>query len=142
MIYTLCIKCVSGPYLEKPFERTIEAPDDMTLGDLHDEIQNLTGFNNDHFAAFFVARNPWGKRIQVIEPDESGRHNRRLYRIPLKKSFPLPPGIKLFYLFDFGDEWVFQIGKRGKPKVEKDGVKYPRVTKEVGPKPVQYPDSE
>ena len=42
MIYTLNIKCVGGAYLEEPFERTIEVSDEMTLGTLHDTIQELT----------------------------------------------------------------------------------------------------
>ena len=35
MICTLTIKCVWGAYLQEPFQRTVEVPDDMTLGELH-----------------------------------------------------------------------------------------------------------
>jgi hypothetical protein len=33
---------VGGANLEEPFERTIEVSDEMTLGTLHDTIQELT----------------------------------------------------------------------------------------------------
>ena len=49
--------------------------------------------------------------------------------------------MKLFYWFDLGDDWIFRISKRVKPKMEEDHIQYPRVTKEFGPKPVQYPRS-
>ena len=48
MIYTLSIECAPGAYLQDPFERIVEAPDDMTLGELHETIQDLTDFDNDH----------------------------------------------------------------------------------------------
>ncbi len=38
---TLKIKCVWGAYLKEPFGRTLEVPDEMTLGELHDEIQRV-----------------------------------------------------------------------------------------------------
>ena len=49
--------------------------------------------------------------------------------------------MKLLYWFDFGDDWIFRISKRAKSKMEEDHIQYPRVTKEFGPKPVQYPRS-
>ena len=114
-------------------------PEDMTLGELHDIIQDLADFDRDHLFTFFVARGPRGKRTEVIETDEWEERQDGLYEIPLNRIFPLPQNMKLFYHFDFGDDWIFQIGKRGKPKVEEADVKYPRVIKEEGPKPVQYP---
>jgi hypothetical protein len=139
MIYTLRVNCVWGAYFEQPFERTIEVLDDTTLGKLHDIIQDLTGFDNDHLFTFFIARGPKGKRSEVVETDEWEERQDRLYEIPINRILPLPQNMKLFYLFDFGDDWTFQISKRGAPKEEEFGVKYPRVIKATGPKPVQYP---
>ena len=45
--------------------------------------------------------------------------------------------MKLFYWFDFGDDWKFQITLR-KLKAPKPGNQYPRVISEIGPKPQQY----
>ncbi len=139
MIYTLSVRCVWGVFLEEPFERVIELPENMTLGELHDIIQDLAGFDRDHLFTFFIARGPRGKRTEIIETEEWEERQDRLYEIPLRHIFPLPQNMKLFYHFDFGDDWIFQIGKRGKLKEEQGGIKYPRVIKEEGPKPVQYP---
>lgn len=139
MICTLTIKCVGGAYFEEPFERTIEAPDDMTLGGLHDTIQELTGFDNDHLFTFFIARGPKGKRTNVVEADEWEERQDRFYEIYLRKVFPLPQNMKLFYWFDFGDDWIFQIGRKGKPKPEDSDARYPKIIEQTGPKPVQYP---
>lgn len=126
MIRTLHIKCVSGAYLEEPFERTIEASEDITLGELHDEIQLLSGFDNDHLFTFFVARGPRGKRSALIETDDYEERHERFYELPLNEIFPLAASMKLFYWFDFGDDWIFQIGIRGKSKSEEKGAKYPK----------------
>jgi Plasmid pRiA4b ORF-3-like protein len=59
-----------GANLEEPFERTIEVSDEMTLGTLHDTIQELTGFDNDHLFTFFMARGPRGQRTSMVETDQ------------------------------------------------------------------------
>ena len=142
MICTLIIKCVAGAYFENPFERTIEVPEDITLGELHDTIQELTGFDNDHMFTFFVARAARGKRTSLFEMDDWNEDSGRFYEIPLRDVFPLAKNMKLFYWFDFGDDWKFQIGKKGKSKPEDAGAKYPKVIAKTGPEPVQYPDYE
>ena len=114
----------------------------MTLGELHNTIQELTGFDNDHPFTFFIARGPTGKRAPVVEADEWDDEQDQLYEIPLRNVFPLPEKLKLFYWFDFGDDWIFQVGKRGKSKPEASGARYPQVIEETGPKPVQYPAFE
>jgi hypothetical protein len=61
----------------------------------------------------------------------------------LKDMFPLPPDRYLFYLFDWGDEWVFKISpSRKRPHEPAKGTKYPRVQNETGEKLVQYPQLE
>jgi hypothetical protein len=47
--------------------------------------------------------------------------------------------MKLFYHFDFGDDWRFEIRKmRNKPKEPEARVRYPRVIEAKGPKLRQY----
>jgi hypothetical protein len=54
--------------------------------------------------------------------------------------FPLEKGQKLFYMFDFGDSWLFKITKTSKqPHVPEKGVKYPKVIEKIGKNPEQYP---
>jgi len=46
-------------------------------------------------------------------------------------------------MFDYGDSWLFKVTKtRKSPKEPKRSVKYPRMVKEIGSKPEQYPDPE
>ena len=142
MIFTLIIKCVEGAYLEERFERIIEVPDDMTLGELHNTIQELTGFDDDHLFTFFISRGSRGKRTPVVETDQWEERQDDLYEIPLRNVFPLPQNMKLFYWFDFGDDWIFQIGKRRAAKPEDSDARYPKIIAETGPKPVQYPAFE
>ena len=142
MICTLIIKCVQGAYLEEPFGRIIEVPDDITLGELHDTIQKLTGFDNDHLFTFFIARGPTGKRTHVVETEAWEEDQGHLYEIALGRVFPLPKHMKLFYWFDFGDDWMFQIQRRGRSKPADSGARYPKIIEETGPKPVQYPASD
>ena len=73
----------------------------MSLGGLHDSIQDFTGFDNDHLFTFSMARGPTGKRNGVIDTDECQERHDPLHEIPLKGVFPLPQNMKLFYLFDF-----------------------------------------
>ena len=49
--------------------------------------------------------------------------------------------MKLLFLFDYGDEWLFKTERAGSgPKTPK--VKYPRVAKSEGEAPEQYPEWE
>jgi hypothetical protein len=74
--------------------------------------------------------------IRVIEIDEESN----LW--DLKDIYPLDKGMKLYYWFDFGDNWKFEIKKSRKKIEKKDKVKYPIVVKKIGNNPTQYPDYE
>jgi len=141
MIYTLKIKCVWGMYLQKPFERTIEIDSATTLNDMHNVMQSLTDFDNDHCYDFFIGKTPRDIGNTLGSDDEFGAASKKLKRIRLADVFPLPTGHHLFYWFDFGDDWKFQISLK-KTSQKEAGAKYPRVIAEKGPSPVQYPDIE
>ena len=135
-IYTLTIKCIDGAYWTDEFSWVVEVPVDMTLQQLHTHIQDQTLFEDDHLAAFFTARDMYArKRDWLIDPDEGTGWRRTLSTI-----YPLDTGQRLFYLFDFGDNWLFSIGKRAKPKPLKTDEHYPNVIKQSGSIPEQYPD--
>ncbi len=59
---------------------------------------------------------------------------------PLKAVFPLPNKLKLFYWFDFGDDWKFEIKKERRVQSVVARAKYPRVVGRTGPNPEQYPN--
>jgi hypothetical protein len=128
LIITLKIKL--GTY----WSADIELDDKSTLEDVHNAIQHAVDFDNDHLYAFFVARTERaGDR--VIYDDENGR----IYDAMIGDVFPLPPKKQLFYLFDYGDNWIFRVSKARKaPHAPVSGIEYPRVVNETGEKPVQY----
>ena len=48
---------------------------------------------------------------------------------------------KLYYWFDFGDDWIFEIRKMRSSKAD-DTISCPRVLESIGPNPEQYPSFE
>lgn len=128
MIVTLKIK------LDTYWSCDIELDENSTLEDLHNTIQYAVDFDNDHLYAFFVARNQQaGDRIVCDE------ENGRIFDTVIANVFPLPPKKRFFYLFDYGDNWVFSVSKSRKLRhAAIDGTKYPRIANETGEKPIQY----
>jgi len=142
VIYTLLIECVWGAHLKERFHRAVEVPSDMTLGDLHYFMQELTGFDDDHLSTFYMANKFGGKKIWFTATGEWEDDDEAMWSIPLAQVFPLEKKKKLYYWFDFGDDWTFEIRKRGKEFPPTPGMEYPRVIHEEGPKPEQYPSFE
>jgi hypothetical protein len=122
--------------------RAIEISSDASFLELHEAIQAAVDFDNDHLFEFFIGRAS-GSRLYGIggEPNWDTFNPIKKYRkIRLKDIWPLPTGRRLFYLFDFGDNWLFQIMKtRHKDKAPLPGVVYPRVIEKLGINPEQYP---
>ena len=132
MIITLKIK------LGKIWNADIEFLEIATLEDVHFAIQQAVDFDNDHLFEFFVARNYRAQDKTRFDYD-----NGLVDRTQIGQLFPLAKDRKLFYLFDYGDSWIFQISKsRKKPCLPADGVEYPRVVKETGEKPIQYENDD
>lgn len=122
---------ISFPYDENdlPWSRVIEVKEDFTFRQLHKYIQKLVNFDDDHLYEFYVGKNPRNRSREI--PKSAS----------LNKIYPLT-GYKIYYLFDFGDCWLFQI-KRLRNKLEEDiTIKYPRLVKSVGVNPEQYPEYE
>ena len=135
MIISLNIKLVCGIYAEEDWKCEIELDDNETLEYLHFLIQEAVDFDNDHLYEFYVAKTKRSFERERYEHDEPDQIERCL-----KDIFPLEKNRKLFYWFDYGDDWKFQISRtRKKPKEPEPGKKYPRVVSEEGIKPTQYP---
>ncbi len=127
-IYTLTI---SFPYDEdeQPWYRTIEVNEDFTLVKLHKYIQTIIEFDDDHLYEFYTGKNPRNRAYSVPKKSK------------LNEIYPLQ-GYKLYYLFDFGDSWLFEIKKSRKKKLENKKYKYPLIIESTGINPEQYPDYE
>jgi len=132
MIWTFRIKLMG---CEDEWSVHIEIDSSSTLEQLHHAIQKAVNFDNDHLYAFYIAKTDRGGRRQFFDDD-----NGQVFSMTLADVFPLEPRKSFFYLFDFGDEWVFRVTKTQKrPHDPLEGVDYPRAIREVGTKPVQYP---
>jgi len=143
MILTLTIKCVRGAYLKETITRVIEIDEETSLYDLHDSIQDAFDFGRDHPFDFFLANtsSPYAVRKRLTEKEEWEDRESDFLKISLKNIWPTGRR-KLYYLFDFGDKWVFEIRKTRGVKEPEYGVKYPRLIKAIGPNPEQYPRFE
>ena len=140
MILKLSSECVRGHYLEETSIRVIEFDENTDLYDLHEAIQDVINFGRDHPFSFYLANSssPLAKKHWVSENEEWRDMESDFARIRLKDVYPLVRK-KLYYLFDFGDKWTFEIRKARGAKKPEAGVKYPRVVEAVGPAPEQYP---
>lgn len=138
MIATLKVTLVRGLYCEDDWTANIELDEASTLTELHDAIQMAVGFENDHSFSFFLSRTDRSRTREYFHDDDESIDTKTV-----KNMFPLPEKQSLYYLFDWGDEWVFKISKtRKSPQQALPGVTYPRVESELGTKPVQYPSDD
>jgi hypothetical protein len=138
MIITLKTTLVRGRYCKENWSANIELDESSKLDDLHCAIQDAVEFEEDHLYCFFLARAERSQDRKYFD-DENGL----IYSKKIREMFPLPDKKCLFYLFDWGDEWVFKISSsRKRPHEAVKGVTYPRVESELGIKPEQYPGDD
>lgn len=143
MIWTLTVKCIWGRFLKQECIRVIEIDSDASLLDLHEAIQKAVGFDHDHLFEFFAGRHHRHRKVAFADDLECEDAFDAYANISLEQVYSLARGLKLFYHFDFGDDWYFEIAKsRKQPTQVVRGVQYPRVIKKVGPNPEQYPSWE
>jgi hypothetical protein len=120
--------------------RDIEIPSAAMLYRLAEAIVMAFNFDFDHAFGFFsrlkgnIYRSPTSYELFT---DTGGRS---VKRTPVAEAFAAT-GAKMSFLFDYGDEWLFQVKVTGRARRE-PGTKYPRVLKAVGEAPEQYPDAE
>jgi hypothetical protein len=134
-IWTLKIKLVFGIHAQGPWEATVQIDSSAMLEDLHVAIQSAVLFSDDHMFTFYAARTCWSRNRTMFEDDDGS-----LSEMTLAEIFPLPEGQRLFYWFDFGDDWKFSVGRtRAAPQIPETGKKYPRLIGTRGDPPEQYP---
>ena len=106
-----------------------------TLFRLHQAILKAFDFEDDHMHAFFMDNKRWSQWDQYVSA-KSEPADRLTKRYSLQKA-GLAKGKKFLYLFDFGDEWVFQC-KVLRELDERTDI--PSILRSVGEAPPQYPD--
>lgn len=138
MIWTLNVECVSGMYFRERCVRTIQIEEYTCLYVLHDAIQNSVDFERDHPFIFFLSNSssPWAHKKFITEKDSWDDIENDLRRISLKHV--LPRGRKkLYYMFDFGDKWIFEIRKKRGSQEPDNRITYPQLIDSIGPNPEQ-----
>jgi len=144
---------------DKRIWRKIEILGGQTLDDLHMAIQEAFNFDADHLYSFFMSGKAWDvSDFEYYHPEADGgpfeadmrkmfsliRGSKPESRLPATtvriESLNLKPKQKFLYLFDYGDEWRFEVEffKEG----FSEGALYPRIIDSRGESPQQYQDDE
>jgi len=135
VIWLFKVELLFGAYAEDDWEGEIEIESSATLEDLHFAIIDAVSFDNDHLYEFYVSRTERSRDRLRFDED-----NGEIYNRTIDSLYPLEKGRKLFYMFDYGDHWLFKITKsRKKPQEQKPGHKYPKLVSVKGKAPEQYP---
>lgn len=128
--YVISVSLGTGCY------RHIQISASATLGKLHRVILSAFGFSDDHQHAFFMNNRLWEPFDAYFStPFDEGTmltSQKKLKQLKLEK------GDKFKYLFDFGDEWVFQCKVLRELDIPTD---IPGVIRSVGAAPQQYPEA-
>ena len=107
-----------------------------SLEDLHLIIQDTVEFDNDHMFEFYIAKTQHSRECKHFKCNDQSICN-----ITIESFIETSQGKKMFYLFDYGDSWVFQVSKtRKKPFESVSNVNYPNVMSQSDFKPEQYSD--
>ena len=119
--------------------RHIKIPYDAMLEELAETILDAFEFDNDHAHAFFMDNQVWSMAdcyYHDMIAQEDGERSTREYRID---QTGLQKGSLFKFLFDFGDEWVFQCRVLN---ILDEAVVTSAIVRSVGDPPEQYPDYE
>ncbi|HYV47509.1 MAG TPA: hypothetical protein VFA20_21765 [Myxococcaceae bacterium] len=123
------------PWRDRSCHRTVELPEASTLQELHGLIQREFELGDDHLWAFFLS----GEYLDRDTEFGVGEHARSP-RVNLAE-LSLVPGMRIAYLFDFGDELRHDVRVESVGPLP-EGLEAPRVVERVGTPPQQYPDLE
>lgn len=133
--------------------RNIEILENQTLAILHEIIFDAFDRYDEHLYSFFMTGKSTRSTRTIYDSPEY-THPMALqqqYGLGFKKQYnaaestigklSLREKEKLYYLFDFGDEWwheltVLKIQNAAQSK------QYPKIVKKAGESPDQYPDYE
>ena len=106
--------------IKPPIWRRFEIPSGITLGQLHQIIQDVMGWMDSHLHSFEISGKEYGPIDEFDEDDQIDENSVTVEKV-------LRGGVKSFkYIYDFGDYWVHTI------KVESETesiVRVPRVLK-------------
>ena len=104
-------------HIKPPIWRRFEIPADLTLGELHEVIQDVMGWFDYHLHSFEFGK----KRYSDKETDEFDDY---LDEESVTIAGALGKKTKSFkYIYDFGDHWVHTVKVEGESPSKVDEVK-------------------
>lgn len=137
MIYRLTVECMEGWHYDHETIRIIDIDENALLYDLFDIIREANGFGFEHPHLFYLGRNPQNKKIIFGKEDDYYPRECRPYRTTLKSIYPLG-NLKFYFLYDFGDNWIFQIKKSRKKFEVEPNRQYPNIVEKIGENPESH----
>ena len=142
MTVKLKVECVWGTNLKEECVRVIVMDDSASLLALHEMIQDAVSFDRDHPFEFYVANSasPWAKKDWITLAESWDEKMDAFRGTQLKDIWPLGRK-KLYYWFDFGDDWIFEVRKM-RPSKADVSLSVPQIMERTGPDPEQYPPWE
>lgn len=118
--------------LKKGCYRHIKISSEATLFDLHEEIIDAFNFYDDHAHAFFMDNRAWSDwdsyYADFIEEEDNYTNEYTIGEVLTEKQ-------KFKYVFDFGEEWLFQCNVL---RIEDAPCDKAKVIRSVGEAPEQY----
>ncbi len=119
--------------------RDLEIKSTQSFEDLHSAILSSIGFDNKEMASFFMSDDNWKKGREITLADMSDGEG----KIPMMKKsrlcdFIADPHQKIYYVYDFLNEWAFRVELLKIIVSEEIGAMYPRCVKINGEAPKQH----
>lgn len=131
--------------LKAKLYRDVEIDSARSLRDLAEAIVGAFDFEFDHAFGFYSKlTGPYHQspeRYELFADMEDGESDAdSVERTTVEQAFP-NIGKALLFIFDYGDEWRFQVELRalGEKALK---TRYPRLVASMGDAPSQYPDDE
>ena len=115
--------------------RRIAMRGDSGLNELADTIVNAFGFDPDHLYRFSY-KDRFGRTVEIDHPYLAGDSNNPLADDVKVGDLPLSKGMHIAFLFDFGDQWQFDIQTESTNAAS--ATKKPQVLEKHGKPPKQY----
>ena len=125
--------------------RDVEIECSKSLSNLAEAITAAFDFSFDHpFGFYSDHKNPYskiGERYELFaDMEDADSDAASVERTPIDRVFATI-GKKMLFLFDYGEEWRFQVELRGFGK-KAPKMRYPRLVASVGVAPEQYGSDE
>ncbi len=133
MLNNISIKSLHSPLGELSWTRVISVKQELNLTELHEIIIKELGFWDEHLFQFIV--NDISLDEDYIEDCFQCREHYKSFKLC---DLLTTQGTQLFYNYDFGDNWIFEIKQTINSPINLRNKNY-RIIKKIGNKVKQYP---